>query len=404
MSRVRMGVVGLGQWGRHHVRILAQLPSVDLVGVVDRDGREAIHLAHRFETRPYEDHRGLLGKVAGVSLAVPPALHYQITRDFLEAGAHVLVEKPMTVTAEEAAHLVDLAARQDRLVLVGDIERLQPGGPAPPPASRGTAGHRGAAHAAVRFGPDDGRGRRHGPDDPRHRHRPIHGAGALRRPTGHRRLRAQLARRPGGGAPAHDDRVSGHADCQPGGGEEDGGTGSDDGRPGRAPGPAAADDHRSPLQRGDSAAHRGGRRAGGTRIAPLRGARPWRRAPPGHRRGRPALAAGDRSAARPDDPDPPAPPRLALPSRGGTREVRSSPRLDLIDITDRVAAALPERTDGALVLFTPHATAALLLNEHEEHLLGDIRAWLGAPVPEEASYAHNRIDHNADAALRAILR
>src|SRR3990170_1719268 len=111
MSRVRMGVVGLGQWGRHHVRILAQLPSVDLVGVVDRDGREAIHLAHRFETRPYEDHRDLLGKVDAVSIAVPTALHYQITRDFLEAGAHVLVEKPMTVTAEEAAHLVDLVAR-----------------------------------------------------------------------------------------------------------------------------------------------------------------------------------------------------------------------------------------------------------------------------------------------------
>ena len=89
MSRVRMGVVGLGQWGRHHVRILAQLPGVDLVGVVDRDGREAAHLAHRFETRPYEDHRDLLGKVDAVSIAVPTALHYQIARDFLEAGAHV---------------------------------------------------------------------------------------------------------------------------------------------------------------------------------------------------------------------------------------------------------------------------------------------------------------------------
>jgi len=126
MSRVRMGVVGLGQWGRHHVRILAQLPSVDLVGVVDRDGREAIHLAHRFETRPYEDHRDLLGKVDAVSIAVPTALHYQITRDFLEAGAHVLVEKPMTATAEESAHLVDLAAGQDRLLLVGHIERFKP--------------------------------------------------------------------------------------------------------------------------------------------------------------------------------------------------------------------------------------------------------------------------------------
>ncbi len=126
MSRVRLAVVGLGQWGRHHVRILAQLPGVDLVGVVDRDRREALHLAQRFETRPYADYRELLGRVQAVSIAVPTALHYQIARDFLEAGAHVLVEKPMTVTAEEAAHLVELAARQERLLLVGHIERFKP--------------------------------------------------------------------------------------------------------------------------------------------------------------------------------------------------------------------------------------------------------------------------------------
>jgi len=126
MNRVRLAVVGLGQWGRHHVRILAQLPGVDLVGVVDRDRREAAHLAQRFETRPYTDYRELLGKVQAVSIAVPTALHYQMARDFLEAGSHVLVEKPMTVTAEEAAHLVELAARRERLLLVGHIERFKP--------------------------------------------------------------------------------------------------------------------------------------------------------------------------------------------------------------------------------------------------------------------------------------
>ncbi len=123
---LRTAVVGLGQWGRHHVRILAQMPGVDLVGVVDRDGREARHLAQRFETRPFEDHRGLLGEVEAVTIAVPTALHYDIAQDFLRAGAHVLVEKPMTATAEEAARLVDLAAQQERLLLVGHIERFKP--------------------------------------------------------------------------------------------------------------------------------------------------------------------------------------------------------------------------------------------------------------------------------------
>jgi len=123
---VRVGVVGLGQWGRHHVRILAQLPQVHLVGVVDRDTREAAHLAHRFDTRPYQDHRALLGEVDAVTIAVPTALHYEIARDFLRADAHVLVEKPMTVAAEDAADLVDLATARDRLLLVGHIERFKP--------------------------------------------------------------------------------------------------------------------------------------------------------------------------------------------------------------------------------------------------------------------------------------
>ncbi len=92
-----------------------------------------------------------------------------------------------------------------------------------------------------------------------------------------------------------------------------------------------------------------------------------------------------------------------MASRWQTLRVRSSARTDLIDITDRVAAALPERADGALVLFTPHATAGLLLNEHEQHLLGDIRTWLERAVPQDATYAHNHIDDNADSHLRAIM-
>ncbi len=92
-----------------------------------------------------------------------------------------------------------------------------------------------------------------------------------------------------------------------------------------------------------------------------------------------------------------------MASRWETLRVRSSARTDLIDITDRVAAALPERADGALVLFTPHATAGLLLNEHEQQLLGDIRTWLERAVPQDATYAHNHIDDNANSHLRAIV-
>lgn len=127
MSRpVRIGVVGLGQWGRHHARILSHLPDVDLVGVADTNAREAAHLAHRYGARSHRSHRDLVGEVDAVTIAVPTALHFAIARDFLEAGVHVLVEKPMTTTAEEAAALSDLAAARGRVLLVGHIERFKP--------------------------------------------------------------------------------------------------------------------------------------------------------------------------------------------------------------------------------------------------------------------------------------
>ncbi|MDQ7828407.1 MAG: Gfo/Idh/MocA family oxidoreductase [Armatimonadota bacterium] len=125
-DRVRVAVVGLGQWGQHHVRALASLPGADLVGVVDRKAATARALAHRYGTRGYLDHRDLLGAVDAAVIAVPTALHYAVARDFLEAGAHVLVEKPMTTTLDEAEALTALAGARDRVLLVGHIERFKP--------------------------------------------------------------------------------------------------------------------------------------------------------------------------------------------------------------------------------------------------------------------------------------
>lgn len=83
--------------------------------------------------------------------------------------------------------------------------------------------------------------------------------------------------------------------------------------------------------------------------------------------------------------------------------VRSRARVDLVDITGTVEATLPAQAEGALALFTPHTTAALLVNEGEPGLLQDLVAWLERVAPREAAYAHNRVDRNADAHLRAVL-
>lgn len=123
---IRMGVVGLGQWGQHHVRVYHQLSDVVLAGVVDTSPRELGHFARRYRTAGYADYRDLFGRVDAVSLVVPTALHYEIAREFLLRGIHVLVEKPITTSVEQAAELVDLARDRGVTLLVGHVERFKP--------------------------------------------------------------------------------------------------------------------------------------------------------------------------------------------------------------------------------------------------------------------------------------
>jgi predicted dehydrogenase len=121
-----VGVIGLGQWGRNHVRTYAGLPNVELVGVVDIKTADLRGVANRYKTAPFTEYRKLLGRVEAVSVVVPTQLHYEVARVFLEAGVHVLVEKPMTATTSEAENLVDLARRKNLVLMVGHVERFKP--------------------------------------------------------------------------------------------------------------------------------------------------------------------------------------------------------------------------------------------------------------------------------------
>jgi len=125
-ARIRVGVVGLGQWGQHHVRIYHHLPNVDLIGVVDTAARVTSAFSRRYQTPGYRDYRELFGKADAVSLVAPTALHYEMAREFLNHGMHVLVEKPITTTVEQAAELVDLAQQRGLVLLVGHVERFKP--------------------------------------------------------------------------------------------------------------------------------------------------------------------------------------------------------------------------------------------------------------------------------------
>jgi len=122
--RIRAGVVGAGHMGQYHILVFAELWDVDLVGIVDTDLEKARRLAGQYDTRAYGDHRDLIGNVDVVSVAVPTDQHFPMTRDLLEAGIHVLVEKPMTLTLEEAKELFRLARQRGAVLHVGHVERF----------------------------------------------------------------------------------------------------------------------------------------------------------------------------------------------------------------------------------------------------------------------------------------
>jgi len=124
MSKIRAAVIGVGYLGRFHAQKYAQLPVCELVAVVD--GREEVRkaVAGELGTQALADYRGLLGKVDAVSVVTPTPAHFEIADAFLAAGAHVLVEKPITETPEQARALIAQAAKFNRILQVGHLERF----------------------------------------------------------------------------------------------------------------------------------------------------------------------------------------------------------------------------------------------------------------------------------------
>ena len=125
-DRLKVAAVGVGHLGQHHARIYAGLDSAELVAVVDNNEKALAEVAERTGATPYRDYREIIDKVDAASVAVPTVAHYEIARDFLNAGKSVLVEKPMTATLAQARELVDLAEKKKVVLQVGHIERFNP--------------------------------------------------------------------------------------------------------------------------------------------------------------------------------------------------------------------------------------------------------------------------------------
>ncbi len=123
---VRTGVVGLGYFGSFHVKHYAASPLARLVAVADASPRLGAAVRETFGAETFTDHRDLIGKVDAVSIAAPTSLHHPIAADFIDAGIHVLVEKPVTDRADTARDLVRRAERRGVVFHVGHIERFSP--------------------------------------------------------------------------------------------------------------------------------------------------------------------------------------------------------------------------------------------------------------------------------------
>ncbi len=125
-ARLRVGVVGVGHLGRHHARIYAEMPDVELVAVADSDPERAAAIASEYRCRALTDPAGLSDAVEAASIAVPTEFHRPVALQLLRSGIDVLVEKPLARTVEEADAIVEAARDSGRLLMTGHTERFNP--------------------------------------------------------------------------------------------------------------------------------------------------------------------------------------------------------------------------------------------------------------------------------------
>ena len=126
MQPVKVGVIGIGNMGWHHARVLSLLKDAELVGVADPDPDRGQLAQEQFGCQWFPDHHTLLSEVEAVCIAVPTLLHHSVGLACLDSGVHVLIEKPIAASQDEATALIQAARKAGRLLQVGHIERFNP--------------------------------------------------------------------------------------------------------------------------------------------------------------------------------------------------------------------------------------------------------------------------------------
>ncbi|KGG13090.1 putative oxidoreductase [Prochlorococcus sp. MIT 0601] len=126
MIPVKVGVIGIGNMGWHHARVLSLLKDAELIGVADLDPDRGQLATEQFNCAWYKDYKDLLSDVEAVCIAVPTLLHHEVGLNCLQAGKHVLIEKPIAASQFEASDLIAASNKANCLLQVGHIERFNP--------------------------------------------------------------------------------------------------------------------------------------------------------------------------------------------------------------------------------------------------------------------------------------
>ena len=124
IPNLKVAVIGLGRLGGRHAEVYSKMPGVTLAGVCDTHEDRAQEVAEMCQTRAFTDYRRLLDIVDAASIVVPSEIHYKVSKDFLEHGVHLLIEKPITTVLSDADKILTLAKKRGLTVQVGHIERF----------------------------------------------------------------------------------------------------------------------------------------------------------------------------------------------------------------------------------------------------------------------------------------
>ncbi len=124
--KLRCGVIGVGYLGQHHARIYSELEKTELVGVYDSSAERAAGIAAKFGSKAFNSIEELASQVDALSIVVPTDRHTEVALPLLKSGCHLLIEKPICTSIEDAKKIMQEAKRNDLIVQVGHIEHFNP--------------------------------------------------------------------------------------------------------------------------------------------------------------------------------------------------------------------------------------------------------------------------------------